>query len=93
MRVWFQVAERFTQCPAGDKGKPSDVTSKPGEEKPEPVRDLAMSDVAGIGFIKGAEGPILTARRGTVTEKYRKGEPTATQSPDADKAKISDLGK
>jgi pilus assembly protein CpaD len=39
-----------------------------------------------------AEGPVLASRRATVIEKYRKGEPTATQSPDANKAKISDLG-
>lgn len=40
-----------------------------------------------------SEAPVLASRRNTVTDKYRKGEPTATQSPDADKAKISDLGK
>ena len=39
------------------------------------------------------EAPVLAARRGTVTDKFRKGEPTATQIPDADKAKISDVGK
>jgi len=40
-----------------------------------------------------SEGPVLAARRGTVTEKYRKGEATATQSQDANKGKISDLGQ
>jgi pilus assembly protein CpaD len=40
-----------------------------------------------------AETPVLASRRGTVTEKYRKGEPTATQNPDAQKGKISDLGQ
>jgi pilus assembly protein CpaD len=40
-----------------------------------------------------SETPVLASRRNTVTEKYRKGEPTSTQAPDADKAKISDLGK
>jgi pilus assembly protein CpaD len=40
-----------------------------------------------------SESTVLASRRGTVLEKFRKGEPTATQSPDADKAKISDLGK
>jgi pilus assembly protein CpaD len=40
-----------------------------------------------------SETAVLASRRGTVMEKFRKGEPTATQSPDADKAKISDLGK
>ena len=40
-----------------------------------------------------SEAPVLAARRNTVTEKYRKGEATATQGVDADKAKISDVGK
>lgn len=40
-----------------------------------------------------SEGPVLTSRRSTVTEKFRKGEPTATTSPDANKGKISDLGQ
>jgi pilus assembly protein CpaD len=40
-----------------------------------------------------AEAPALTSRRATVLEKYRKGEPTATQYPDANKGKISDLGQ
>jgi len=40
-----------------------------------------------------SETTVLASRRGTVLEKFRKGEPTATQAPDADKAKISDLGK
>jgi pilus assembly protein CpaD len=40
-----------------------------------------------------AEGPVLASRRNTVTEKYRKGESTATQTPDANKGKISDLGQ
>jgi len=37
--------------------------------------------------------PVLASRRYTVTEKYRKGEPTSTQSPDANKGKISDIGQ
>jgi len=40
-----------------------------------------------------AEGPVLASRRSTVTDKYRKGEATATQVPDANKGKISDLGQ
>ena len=40
-----------------------------------------------------SEAPVLASRRNTVTEKYRKGESTQTQNPDADKAKISDVGK
>jgi pilus assembly protein CpaD len=40
-----------------------------------------------------SETPVLAARRNTVTDKYRKGEPTATQSPDANKGKISELGQ
>lgn len=39
------------------------------------------------------ETPIYAARRTVVLDKYRKGEPTATRNPDADKAKISDIGK
>ena len=40
-----------------------------------------------------AETPVLTSRRATALEKYRKGEPTATQYPDANKGKISDVGQ
>jgi pilus assembly protein CpaD len=40
-----------------------------------------------------AETPALTSRRATALEKYRKGEPTATQYPDTNKGKISDLGQ
>lgn len=40
-----------------------------------------------------AETPALTSRRATVLDKYRKGEATATQYPDANKGKISDLGQ
>jgi pilus assembly protein CpaD len=39
------------------------------------------------------EAPAMAARRNTVIEHYRKGEPTATVSPDANKGKISDLGQ
>ena len=40
-----------------------------------------------------SETPVLASRRGWVTDKYRRGESTATQIADADKAKISDVGK
>jgi pilus assembly protein CpaD len=40
-----------------------------------------------------SETPPYTTRRSEAFEKYRKGEPTATTYPDADKAKLSDLGK
>ena len=40
-----------------------------------------------------AETPALTSRRATALDKYRKGEPTATQYPDANKGKISDVGQ
>jgi pilus assembly protein CpaD len=40
-----------------------------------------------------AEGPVLASRRNTALDKYRKGEATATQYPDANKGKISDLGQ
>ena len=40
-----------------------------------------------------AEAPALAARRSTVLDKYRKGEGTATNYPDAGKGKISDLGQ
>jgi len=39
------------------------------------------------------ETPVYAARRAVVFDKYRKGEPTATRNPDADKAKISEIGK
>jgi pilus assembly protein CpaD len=40
-----------------------------------------------------AETPAYMGRRTTVLDKYRKGEPTATIDPTADKGKISDVGK
>ena len=40
-----------------------------------------------------SESPAYTARRTAAFEKYRKGEPTATTYPEADKAKLSDTGK
>jgi pilus assembly protein CpaD len=40
-----------------------------------------------------AETPVYAARRSTVLDKYRKGESTATQYPDANKGKISDVGQ
>jgi pilus assembly protein CpaD len=39
------------------------------------------------------ESPAYTARRTAGFEKYRKGEATATNYPEADKAKLSDTGK
>lgn len=39
------------------------------------------------------ESPTFTTRRTTVLGKYSRGEPTATTYPDADKGKISDVGK
>ena len=39
------------------------------------------------------ETPAYTARRTAAFEKYRKGEPTTTTYPDAEKAKLSDTGK
>jgi pilus assembly protein CpaD len=40
-----------------------------------------------------AETPAYTARRSEAFEKYRKGNPTTTTYPEADKAKLSDTGK
>jgi pilus assembly protein CpaD len=40
-----------------------------------------------------AETPALMSRRNTVFDKYRKGESTATNSPDDDKSKLSNVGK
>ena len=40
-----------------------------------------------------SETPPYTARRTEAFEKYRKGEPTTTTYPEADKAKLSDTGK
>jgi pilus assembly protein CpaD len=40
-----------------------------------------------------AETPAYTPRRGEAFEKYRKGEPTTTSYPEAEKAKLSDIGK
>ena len=40
-----------------------------------------------------AETPAFASRRATVLDKYRKGEATATQYPDANKGKISELGQ
>ena len=40
-----------------------------------------------------SETPAYTMRRSEGFEKYRKGEPTTTTYPDAEKAKLSDTGK
>lgn len=40
-----------------------------------------------------AEAPADAGRRATVFDKFRKGEATATQYPDASKGKISDVGQ
>jgi pilus assembly protein CpaD len=40
-----------------------------------------------------SETPAYTARRTEAFEKYRKGNPTTTQYPESDKAKLSDTGK
>jgi pilus assembly protein CpaD len=40
-----------------------------------------------------SETPAYTARRSEAFEKYRKGLPTTTVYPDAEKAKLSDTGK
>jgi pilus assembly protein CpaD len=40
-----------------------------------------------------AETPVYMGRRTTVLDKYRKGEPTGVTDPNADKGKISDVGK
>ena len=40
-----------------------------------------------------SESPAYTARRTEAFEKYRKGDPTTTTYPDAEKAKLSDTGK
>jgi pilus assembly protein CpaD len=39
------------------------------------------------------EAPAYTLRRNAGFEKYRKGDPTTTTYPEADKAKLSDAGK
>ena len=39
------------------------------------------------------ETPAYTSRRNVAFDKYRKGTPTATTYPEADKAKLSDTGK
>jgi pilus assembly protein CpaD len=40
-----------------------------------------------------AETPAFASRRATAIDKYRKGEPTQTTNPDANKGKISDVGQ
>jgi len=40
-----------------------------------------------------SETPAYTPRRAEAFEKYRKGEPTSTNYPEAEKAKLSDAGK
>jgi pilus assembly protein CpaD len=37
--------------------------------------------------------PVMAGRRSVVLDKYRKGEPTITINPDAEKAKITEIGK
>ncbi|MEH2510852.1 pilus assembly protein CpaD [Nitrobacteraceae bacterium AZCC 1564] len=40
-----------------------------------------------------AETPAMTSRRNVAFEKYRKGAPTTTEYPEAERAKLSDVGK
>jgi pilus assembly protein CpaD len=40
-----------------------------------------------------AESPAYTPRRSMAFDKYRKGTTTTTQYPEADKAKLSEVGK
>jgi pilus assembly protein CpaD len=40
-----------------------------------------------------SEAPVYPPRRATVVDKYRQGQPTQTQNPDAEKGKISEVGK
>lgn len=40
-----------------------------------------------------AETPPMTSRRNVAFEKYRKGVPTTTEYPEAERAKLSDVGK
>jgi pilus assembly protein CpaD len=40
-----------------------------------------------------AETPAYTMRRNVAFEKYRKGAPTTTIYPEAERAKLSDTGK
>jgi pilus assembly protein CpaD len=40
-----------------------------------------------------AETPAMTERRNVAFEKYRKGAPTTTEYPEAERAKLSDVGK
>jgi pilus assembly protein CpaD len=57
-------------------------------------RNLAAQVVEPADLVQPrSETPALATRRSTVIDKYRKGEPTATQSPDANKGKISDVGQ
>ena len=53
----------------------------------------AMVDTPADLIQPRGETPVYAARRAVMLEKYRKGEPTATRNPDADKAKISEIGK
>ena len=40
-----------------------------------------------------AETPAYTMRRNVAFDKYRKGTTTTTQYPEAERAKLSDVGK
>jgi pilus assembly protein CpaD len=53
----------------------------------------AMVDNPGDLVQPRSETPAYTMRRNAGFDKFRKGEPTNTTYPDADKAKLSDIGK
>jgi pilus assembly protein CpaD len=53
----------------------------------------AMIDNPGDFAQSRPETPAYTVRRSEAFEKYRKGSPTTTSYPEADKAKLSDTGK
>lgn len=57
-------------------------------------RNLAAMVVNPVDLVQPrAETPVYAERRTTVLEKFRKGESTSTNSQNADKGKISDVGK
>ena len=69
-------------------------TSRTGITAAPAQRNLAAQVANPADLVQPrAETPVLAARRTTVIDKYRKGEATATQYPDANKGKISDVGQ
>ena len=60
------------------------------------IRMILLLVAVGTGlaaYFGYSRTPVYTARRDIAFDRYRKGNPTSATYPDADKAKLSEIGK